>query len=175
MKCDVCGAREATVHYKEIKDDRTEELHLCPECAEERGFGGAGRGEEKTEEKPPFTIPGFLGGMADADDLDDEEGEGAPAACPRCGLTYGEFKATGRLGCSACYQALKKPLVPLLKRIHGNERHAGKMPEGPGEEHRRTQEVRMLKRRLARLVEREAYEEAARLRDEIRALENPDE
>lgn len=173
MKCDVCGAREATIHYKEIKDDRTEELHLCQECAEERGFGG-GESAKEPEAKPEFTFPGFLGGMADESEKE-EDGEGAPAACPRCGLTYREFKATGRLGCSECYTALEKPLVPLLKRIHGSERHAGKMPEGPGEEHRRKQEIRMRKRRLARLVEREAYEEAARLRDEIRSLENPDE
>ncbi|MFH1278366.1 MAG: UvrB/UvrC motif-containing protein [Candidatus Eisenbacteria bacterium] len=171
MKCDGCGQREATVHYKEIKDDRVKEMHLCQECAEERGFGGVAG----PASNPQFSIPEFLGGMADSPEEREGKGEGAPAACPRCGLTYAEFKAAGRLGCSECYEALRKPLVPLLKQIHGSERHAGKMPEGPGEEHRRKQHVRMLKRRLARLVEREAYEEAARLRDEIRSLENPDE
>ena len=88
---------------------------------------------------------------------------------PHVGIMWGSRELLEQL------PAYKVCMLALLKRIHGGESHAGKMPEGPGEEHRRKQQVRMLKRRLARLVEREAYEEAARLRDEIRSLENPDE
>jgi protein arginine kinase activator len=168
MKCQACGQRDATVHYKEIKDDRVEEMHLCEACAEERGFG-------TSLPSGDFSIPGFLGGMADEEE-EAEVGENVGTIrCPRCGLTYSEFKASGRLGCAECYAALRKPLVPLLRRIHGNERHAGKMPEAPGEAHRRLQEIRMKKRELERCVNREAYEEAAKLRDEIRRLEESDE
>lgn len=55
----------------------------------------------------------------------------------------------------------------ILRKIHGNIQHTGKLTSrlsGP-------LEIRELKKRLERAIEREEYEEAVRLRDEIRALE----
>jgi len=166
MKCEVCGEREASVHYKEMMNDQIRELHLCERCAEERGFGSS-PGED-------FSISDLLGSMAE-DESAEVQAKGGAIVCPRCGLTYPEFKASGRLGCSDCYLAFRLPLIPLLRRIHGSDRHAGKLPHGTGEAHRRMQEIRMMKRRLERCVEREAFEEAADLRDRIRGMEEADD
>ncbi len=38
MKCQVCGEAEATIHFKELKYEEMHEMHLCPACAEEKGF-----------------------------------------------------------------------------------------------------------------------------------------
>ena len=37
MKCDICKEREATVHLTEVINDRVTKLHLCEECAREKG------------------------------------------------------------------------------------------------------------------------------------------
>ncbi|MBN1825915.1 MAG: UvrB/UvrC motif-containing protein [Candidatus Eisenbacteria bacterium] len=167
MKCDKCGEREASVHYTEIKDDQVREMHLCDQCASEKGFtvsGGAGG----------IGTPNLLAGMAE--EAQGELGEGAePLRCDHCGLTYARFKASGRLGCAHCYDAFQAPLVPLLRRIHGSRRHLGKIPRQAGEEHRRAREIRNKKERLDACVRREEYEEAARIRDEIRRLESEEE
>jgi protein arginine kinase activator len=167
MKCQHCGKRDATVHYKEITDAQVKELHLCAECAEEKGIAASSPKEE-------FSVPNLLGSMADEDQGGAGEAAG-PTACPLCGMTYVDFKASGRLGCSDCYETFRVPLVPLLRRIHRSDRHAGKNPGESGEKHRKAREMRALKERLDRCVRREEFEEAARLRDEIRKLEESDE
>jgi protein arginine kinase activator len=166
MKCQACGENEATVHYKEIKSDEVRELHLCAACAEEKGFLTSSEGEG-----PP---PNLLGGMAD--DQFPPGGEAGPGRCPSCGLTYADFKASARLGCADCYATFRAPLVPLFRRIHGSDRYMGKAPAGgPGEAQGKARRIRALKRRLETCVEEEEFEEAARLRDEIRRLEEDGE
>ena len=98
-------------------------------------------------------------------------------ACPECGMTFTEFKQKGRFGCSRDYDEFLSRLVPLLQRIHGAAEHTeGAAPE-PEPPKRRSKagsvqsELRKLRRELQRVVEHEEYEEAARIRDRIKSLE----
>ena len=98
------------------------------------------------------------------------EADAVPAFCPRCGLSYTEFKAKGRLGCPGCYDAFAPVLEPLLEKVHGKSEHRGRAPK-------RLESVLASRRRVAELeaelqaaVQKEDYEGAARLRDRIRAL-----
>jgi protein arginine kinase activator len=111
-------------------------------------------------------------------------------------MTFKDFKKLGRLGCGECYGAFRSFLGPLLKRIHGSNLHCGKAPVSRiGKVLRRRVEARdarqvsgagreavsappapkdpvaALRIRLQKAVEAEAYEEAARLRDQIKELE----
>jgi protein arginine kinase activator len=90
--------------------------------------------------------------------------------CPTCGQTYAEFSRTGRLGCSDCYLAFDKQLEPLFRRIHGSSSHSGKVPERTGGKAKLEQSIRQLSSQLEQAVEREDYEHAAKLRDQIRQL-----
>ncbi|RPJ45928.1 MAG: hypothetical protein EHM19_04775 [Candidatus Latescibacterota bacterium] len=167
MKCQECGKNDASMHYKEIRDGEVHEQHLCAECAEKKGYvGPAAKGE--------FSIPNLLGSMAESE-FPPGEGEEAAPRCACCGMTYPEFKASGRLGCPECYEAFRLPLIPLFRRIHGSDRHLGKTPGESGEERLRTHAIRMLKERLERCVRMEEFEEAARIRDEIRRMESEDD
>ena len=47
-------------------------------------------------------------------------------ACPKCGITFYEFRNQGRLGCPHDYTCFAKELEPLLVNIHGEINHAGK-------------------------------------------------
>jgi len=95
----------------------------------------------------------------------------APKICSRCGMTFQKFKTGGRLGCDSCYLSFKKEVEVLLKNVQGSTRHEGKYPRRMGVGILQKRQVSELRAAQKRAVEDENYEEAARLRDEIRALE----
>ncbi len=41
MKCDRCGKNEATFHYKTNSNGRVTEAHLCSDCARAMGYAGS--------------------------------------------------------------------------------------------------------------------------------------
>jgi protein arginine kinase activator len=77
------------------------------------------------------------------------------------------------MGCPHDYAHFEARILPLVKRAQeGAVQHAGKVPSKI--EHTEvTREVTTsrLRRELQRAVDAERYEEAARLRDELRRLE----
>lgn len=162
MKCEACGERPATVRYAEVVDGVLSTWNLCEECARERGVGGS-----LTSLAAPLV--NILMGLLDASG---EAGDGRSGpACPECGLTFGEFKSSGRLGCSACYETFAEEIRPLVRRIHGSTEHRGAIPANLEEGHLRRREIGKLKAELALSVRGEDYERAAELRDLIRSRE----
>jgi len=93
-------------------------------------------------------------------------------ACSKCGMTYGRYRELGQLGCDACYEAFEEKLNPLIRRIQGSERHTGKMPVRYRGAVKIQREILRLRTQLDQAVRREAFEEAALLRDRIKALES---
>lgn len=51
------------------------------------------------------------------------------AVCPKCRTSLAAFSKTGRLGCPYCYEEFKPYLTQVLKSIHGNVLHTGKIAE----------------------------------------------
>ena len=90
---------------------------------------------------------------------------------PSCGIKFVEFRNSGRLGCPHDYQEFREELVPLLENIHGETRHCGKTPRRCRRRKQTQSELIQLRNRLKQAVTKEDYEEAARLRDRIRKLE----
>ncbi len=162
MVCQVCGKNPATVHYTEFHHNKMSEMHVCSTCAEERGVKNI---------KDKLDLTHVLADMNDGMTRNDEERVGA-VQCPRCGTKYSQFKETGRLGCAACYTAFQFQLRPLLRRIHGDTRHRGKTPTRDGEGASRSRQIHRLHDELQRAVEREEFEHAASIRDQIRQLES---
>ncbi|MEW6227073.1 MAG: UvrB/UvrC motif-containing protein [Bacillota bacterium] len=167
MLCDECGKRPANVHLTKIVNGVKSESHLCDQCARDKG-------ELDLFWEPKFSFPNLLAGL-----LGHEPGFQAPLAipggtqdrCRNCGLDFPDFTKTGFLGCPDCYEEFRPRLEPLLKRIHGSTRHTGKVPRRTGGAAGVRRELESLRAELARLVAREQYEEAAKVRDRIRALE----
>ncbi len=158
MLCQVCNKNEATVHYTELSNNKVSEIHLCEKCALEKGISV----------KPDFLLADLLAGLVGLEKTTTLKKE---EKCSNCGLTYSDFKATGRLGCAECYQTFKSSLTALLKKIQGSLTHAGKTPLIGGKEVDGAKILKKLRAKLQKLVEKEEFEEAARLRDEIRKLE----
>jgi len=161
MLCDICGKNPATVHLTEIVDNQMNELHLCEECARNKSV----------EMEQQFGLSDLLAGLAEFSKPSVDK-EAVSLKCPNCKLSYADFQKIGRLGCSECYTAFKKYLGHLLKKIHGSVMHYGKMPIKVTKlTSRKTLDLQELRLKLQRAVESEQFEEAARLRDQIRELE----
>jgi protein arginine kinase activator len=159
MVCDICGKYEATVHLTEIIDGKTTELHLCEKCAREKG----------TQMEQHFGITDLLAGLADLGSKLDIE-EDVDVKCENCGMSYSDFKKIGRFGCSECYSAFKKYLPSLLKRIHGSSKYVGSFPK-TREFKEKKDELEKLREKLQRAIDKEEFEEAAKIRDRIRGIE----
>jgi protein arginine kinase activator len=165
MLCQICGKDTATVHFTEIHDNKMSEIHVCQRCADEKGLHG-----QPSTKQQKFDIADVLASMVDSVTSTEEERVGH-VQCPRCGLLYSAFKETGRLGCAECYSAFQFQLRPLLRRIHGDTRHKGKIPSRDGEGASRSRQMQRLYDELQRAVEKEEFEHAAEIRDEIKRLE----
>lgn len=162
MLCDICTKNPATVHLTEIIDGAMNELHLCEECARKKS----------AQMESQFGLSDLLAGISDFGKLNPKETETLGAVkCPSCGVSFADFKKVGRLGCSQCYVSFKKYLGPLLKRIHGSNQHIGKSPFKLPKAAEKKADLRYLRDRLQRAIEDEAFEEAAKLRDQIKELE----
>jgi protein arginine kinase activator len=141
------------------------EIHVCHRCAEEKGL------HQQQNKQNKFDFAELAAAMADGMTSTEEERVGH-VQCPRCGMAYSGFKETGRLGCADCYAAFQFQLRPLLRRIHGDTGHRGKVPTRDGEGVTRSRQIQRLHDELQRAVEREEFENAAEIRDEIRRLES---
>ncbi len=166
MVCESCGQRPATIHFTEIINGHKQESHLCEICAGELQPQGL-------KFAPQLSLHHFLAGL-----LNHELGEGSyrvPAEagrkCAKCGIMEEQFVKQGLLGCGDCYPYFEERLQPLLRRIHGNTRHTGKVPARTGGRARLVKEIEDLKSKLKTAVEHEEFELAVKYRDRIRELE----
>ena len=166
MVCNICAKNQATVHLTEIVNDNMTELHLCEECAQKKS----------NQMESHFGLADLLAGLADLGGHVTKAKKEIKTKCPRCGLTYDDFKRVGRLGCGECYSAFKDSLLPLLKRIHGSTQHYGKTPKKLKKVVKTTvvkakNEIEGLRDKLQKAIKMEEFEEAALLRDKIRDVE----
>jgi len=161
MNCNICGANEATIHLTEIVNNQMVEIHLCEICAQEKG----------TDFKTHFNFGDLLAGLADFEKTAETSEKKKVLKCEDCAMTYDEFTKSGRLGCSNCYEAFSKMLVPLIKRVQRSAHHLGKKPSKISKDVRSTHDLRLLQERLRNSVQKEEFEEAACLRDEIKKYE----
>ncbi|MCK4304063.1 MAG: UvrB/UvrC motif-containing protein [Candidatus Eisenbacteria sp.] len=164
MKCQNCHVAEATVHVKEVKNDKVTELHLCEKCAREKGF-------HSMMEIGKLSIASQMVWMAENLYPEGSHRVGQ-VQCTECGLKYSEFLKTGRLGCPSCYGAFGAQLKQVMRRIHGSVRHVGKAPGKNGAQFERRRQIQKLHEDLELAIEREEYEKAAVIRDEIRKVES---
>jgi len=157
--CERCGKHPAQVFYTDIQEGKVSQFHLCKECAEELGGANASLSGE-------FAISNLLAGMLD-EGIPGEE-MATKTVCATCGLSYGDFKETGRLGCPDCYDSFSASLRHLLRRIHGSNQHEGKVPSSQLKLVAEKREVRRLQVLLQKAIEAEEFERAAEIRDQLK-------
>lgn len=172
MVCQECKERPATLHFTKIINGEKSEVHICEQCAQEKGnismfSGGSG-----------FSLNNLIAGLLNTEQLVSNtakpEGlkENKVLQCERCKMTFQQFTKIGRFGCSECYHTFEDKMQPILKRFHsGNTVHAGKIPKRIGGSMHLRKEIDELKEELKALILQEEFESAANIRDKIRGLE----
>lgn len=144
---------EVTVH----KGQKVEK-HLCEDCAKKDGIA--------VQSHAPINalLSKFVMSAGGAG-----EGGAKAASCPNCGMTWGEFRQHGLLGCAECYGVFEAHLGPLLERAQeGATHHVGKTPTRAGGSVDRQRLLASLRKRLNEAIAAERFEQAAKLRDELR-------
>ena len=161
IQCHVCE-KSATVHLTQIIGSKIHKVNLCEDCAQKLGvMDPGGLSIADLVEKGLVTIPGGDLPSAPADQ-----------SCTTCGYTVANLNKTGRLGCPDCYTALEEEVKPMLERMHSGTEHVGKVPLKVLSRTQKRRQLERISNELQAAVEEERYEDAARLRDEMKELKN---
>ena len=151
MECQDCSQEEASVVFTQVVDKEKFVFHLCKSCAAKR----SGEVSTETVAVSTFTFP-------------PETGNTVSLVCPTCKTTFDEFRKSGRFGCMDCYEAFESELLAVFRQIHGLDNH--KADATTEEEGLQERKLSVLQEQLDQAVSEEAFEEAARLRDQIAKL-----
>lgn len=179
MMCSNCGKREANFMYTEIINGVKKEINLCSNCANKLGV------LDMSFNMPSLDFSNFFGDFLNEYDslmpsiFSDKV---KTLKCTGCGMEYDEFLSTGKFGCSNCYEVFQDKVEPLLRQLHGDTKYLGKksgndfkavkvQKSSTKEAVKDENKIESLKERLKDAIKVENYEEAAKIRDEIKALE----
>ncbi len=188
MLCQNCGKREANIKYTQIINGVKREMSLCENCAKELGV-------EDIHFNMPISFSSFLSDFLEPYDSQSNFMTNflAPQTllCENCQSTYEDFLKEGKFGCEECYEDFSSKIDPLLKNIHGVNRHVGRVSKWLNkntEEHvkeskeklkktdkkviEKEERMQTLKKKLEQEIKEERYEDAAKTRDEIKKIEN---
>ena len=186
MLCENCGKKEANVRYEENINGRVRTLNLCDECSKKLGIGNM-------DFNMPIDFSSFFGEFLE----DFSEPDFMPLLnsmkslkCNTCGYTFDDIINNGKLGCSDCYDVFSDRLDPIIKKIQGANRHVGRIGKvidnkideklnkkeiketKTTENNKNENKLEELQEKLKEAIKDERYEDAAKLRDEIKKLEN---
>lgn len=187
MLCQNCGKNEANVRYMQVINGVKKEMALCEKCSKELGIG-----VEHFDFNMPINLSSFLGEFLQESEPNflQEMMPQKSLTCEECNMSYDDFINTGKFGCSNCYEIFSDRIDPLLKNLHGSNRHVGRgIPVSKNEEKistnktkqehvggdslKSTQNTKLdeLKNNLKIAIQEERYEDAAKIRDEIKKIE----
>lgn len=159
MQCDVCQSKEATVFLTQIVEGKMQKINLCEACSQAKGVS----------DPTGFELADLLAGLGSSPSVDIQP---PTLKCSVCGFSQTEFKKTGRLGCSNCYDTFSKVLLSMLKNMHKGIKHNGKVPVQHYKLRSYQERLKSLNDTLQQAVAAEEYEKAAEIRDEIHQLES---
>ena len=146
MRCDRCGKNEATFYYKSNINGKVTQVHLCPQCAEELGYNDS------------FRSAGMTGGL------------------------FGDFFSRPFGMLEPFFSGLGSRMLtefPEPVDVLGQARESTPAQEDTGDLLPRDEQDALTRQRkrnalqtqLNLAVQEERFEEAAKLRDELKALE----
>ena len=182
MLCQNCGKNEVNFKYTQVINGVKKEMALCDKCAKELGL-------ESLDFNMPINFSSFLGdflNMASEESFLPSFVKTNMLKCNNCGMTYDEFTNEGKLGCGNCYDVFSEALNPVLKNIHGSASHIGRLNEAEKNEvlkdiekatknqdeikDTKSEKVQKLENELKVAIKEERYEDAAKIRDEIKKI-----
>lgn len=158
LECGECK-KPIAVRYTEIVGGHVTHTSMCADCPE---------------------LLRRLYGTSAQEAIASQAGPGAHLACGNCGTTLEEVKRGHRLGCADCYvvfgdvlihelQATGRLSTRIITSRKGGPLHMGRAP-GVSMALNPSSRLLALNEALKEMLQREDYEQAAWLRDQIKAL-----
>lgn len=168
MICERCKKNTAQVYYTENVNGKETKMALCHDCAHEMkitgGLGLFGAGMFDSD------LGTLIGSMLAPQKSVRQEAD--TKKCDLCGMSFADLMKEGKAGCPRCYDTFGDELERTVAGIHGGTRHTGKVPAKYQAKLDDANRIKALRQKIAEAVAAEDYESAARLRDEIRDIEN---
>lgn len=152
-QCSNCK-KPATIHLTQIINNQIHKVDLCDDCPHKK----------TVTDSEAFSLADFL--LKPQMDPMREQ-----VRCEHCGFTPADFKKMGRFGCPKCYDSFKGMLRPMLSGMHKGLQHAGKCPEQVIARNKARDKLKNVQSALDEAIREERYEEAAKLRDQLRQIE----
>ena len=183
MLCQNCGKNEVTFRYTQVINGVKKEMNLCDNCAKELGL-------KDINFNMPISFSSFLSDFFNEynDNLLPSFIGTEAKKCNSCGTTFEDFINSGEFGCSDCYDVFENRISPILKNLQGANRHMGRgyrkiMSEIDNKNKeqnvkettnkgQKKSKLEKLQKDLQKAIKDERYEDAARIRDEIKEMEN---
>ena len=178
MICQNCGKKQANVKYTENINGVKKELNLCEECSEKLGINNINF-------NIPINFSSFFGEFLE--DFTNSDymplfSDVKTLKCNECGYTFDDIVSTGKLGCGICYDVFEVRLDIIIKKIHGDNKHVGRLGKKLKNDSKQHEQqniknelqdntIEKLKNELKLAVQEERYEEAAKIRDEIKKIQ----
>lgn len=168
MNCQECQKRPASVHFTQVIHGAKKQVHLCDVCAKDKGY--------LTYSEDAYSLHDLLAGLFNFDTVSfgnqkQSLQQTEQLECPQCKLSFGEFNRRGKFGCAMCYETFSSKLDSIFRRVHsGNTKHIGKIPKRKGGNLHTKRQIESYQMEMQRLIKEEAFEEAAKVRDQIKAL-----
>lgn len=158
MKCQLCE-QEATVTYTKIVGDKSQKIHLCALCADDKGVTNIEN----------FSLSDIL--------MDKNEVGAIPVdtksdlgVCSDCGFSVDDLRKIARLGCSSCYQVFGAEVQSMIGKMHKDVTHKGKVPVGMLKAIELKTKFKDLEMQFKEAVEKEEFERAGELKIELAEL-----
>lgn len=167
MLCQRCQERQANVQVIKMVGNEKTSFFLCDVCAKENGDLMSQLAHQS------FDFQTLLSGLLNMESPTSGlmAAQPLPMRCDACNMSYSQFTQYGRFGCPKCYESFTSRLDPLLRRIQSSTQHTGKIPQRSGQRIKRQRELERLRREMTQVISQEHFEQAAAIRDQIRALE----
>lgn len=159
MKCDICKENDAVIFLKEVRFNQKTELHLCIDCARERGFA-----QPKDDFDPEkISLEKIISAMSEK------------RSCKLCGRSLDDIQRYKAVGCPGCYSNFTKEIKIILNKNGEERNYLGSFPKHVSDGRCSLEDRINLQEKLAESVAREDYEKAAIYRDKIKELDKKDE
>lgn len=156
MICDICGVRDAMMVVQQVSTSGQKEVHLCLQCAAQRGLS-------TSNGKIEMSLAGLFDSIAKL--------RKNQRQCPVCGTNEGDVEKIQRLGCPECYHIFAPKLKSLLEKRGITGSYTGSLPERLTGSNSVLVDRMQLKKKLEQSVAQEEYEKAALYRDRLKALD----
>ena len=96
--------------------------------------------------------------------------------CPTCQMTLKDIAHVGKFGCADCYATFKEDIIDIVQRVQGGQfEHVGKTPQSSYKKLAIKKQIEEKSKYLNKLIDDQEFEEAAIVRDEIKALKTESE